>query len=169
MGLSVSLSNGFLASLYPYLCEQQRRSQLDQSVRKAHLIGAGVCVIFVAQALAAPVYVDLLFGTRWQDAALLISVLCLSAIPTLFLDTSNTILRVRGLGNREVYSSLLSLLTLFVAFGLVHPQNPLNCALLVTLTSLSWIPLAWLIGRKTQMGGGNRTETTLQRQKMRTD
>ena len=146
VGLSISLSNGFLASLYPYLCEQQRLSRLNQGIRKTYLVGAGVCAIFAIQAMAAPLYVDLLFDSRWQDSALLISILCLSAIPALLLDTSNTILRARNLAHREVYSSLFSLLPLLVCFWIVAPQTPLACALVVTLTSLIWIPLAWIIG-----------------------
>lgn len=147
VGLSQSLSAGYLSSLYPYLCEQQRRLALQSNIKKAYLGAAIIAILFLIQAAVAPIYLDLLFGDRWTNAAVLVSILCLSAIPALCIDTTNTILRVQGRSHWEVYLALYSLFTLLIPLLLIPPQTAFGYATLVTLTSLTWLPTVFVVQR----------------------
>lgn len=80
----LSLSNAFTVAfstvLFPHLT--QTTDQVA-ALRNSMLVGVGVISpVVIAQALAAPYYVPLLFGDGWNDIADIVAILCLVAIPT---------------------------------------------------------------------------------------
>ncbi|QIZ76353.1 oligosaccharide flippase family protein [Ferrimonas lipolytica] len=137
VGLSQSLSNSYLSSLYPYLTQQQRHNALPASINKAYLIAAAISVIFMVQALLAPLYIELLFGQRWHDAASLMAILCLSAIPILFIDVTATIMRAKDQVSTEVMLSLYSLLVLATALMMLNTDIAQTLAMTVAISNMA--------------------------------
>ncbi len=80
----LSLSNAFTVAfatvLFPHLTRTVDRVA---ALRNSILIGVGlISPVVIAQALAAPYYVPVLFGDGWDGIADIVAILCLVAIPT---------------------------------------------------------------------------------------
>lgn len=80
----LSLSNAFTVAfstvLFPHLTQTVDRVA---ALRNSMLIGLGlISPVVIAQALAAPFYVPILFGNGWNEISDIVSILCLVAIPT---------------------------------------------------------------------------------------
>ena len=80
----LSLSNAFTVAfstvLFPHLTQTADRAA---ALRNSILVGVGVISpVVIAQALAAPYYVPILFGDGWNEIADIVAILCLIAIPT---------------------------------------------------------------------------------------
>ncbi|MEX1666782.1 oligosaccharide flippase family protein [Zhongshania arctica] len=95
LGISLSLTQGFNTALLPKLCEAQRSGEnLVKSYISALKTGMTfIAPIILLQAVLAPIYVPLLFGEQWADASLLISCLCLSAIPRMIFESGSMFFR----------------------------------------------------------------------------
>jgi O-antigen/teichoic acid export membrane protein len=98
LGLSGSLGAAFTQALYPHLCEARRRvgSALALSDRSLARGGAALGAIFIAQAIAAPFYVPIVFGADWAFAAPLVAIFCLGGPAKLITDASGQLLRAEG-------------------------------------------------------------------------
>ncbi len=161
VGLSQSLSSGFIASLYPYLSESRRKGKLSSVIRYAFGGGAVLSIAFVIQAVIAPIYINLLFGGQWEDAIPLVTVLCFSAIGMLMLDISNTVLRVQGMVVWELYQSLYCVLLMAVILICVRPVLSMDLALLTTLISFLWLPIIGFVILVNQSHSNGRKEVVL--------
>ena len=79
LGLATSFSVALGTAIFPLL---SRADDRDDALRRGlRLALIGVAPVVLLQALAAPVYVPLLFSDRWAHIAPVVSVLCLAAIP----------------------------------------------------------------------------------------
>ncbi|WP_320821664.1 oligosaccharide flippase family protein [Reinekea sp.] len=139
VGLGQSLINAFLSGLYPYICEQIRQGNAQLAARKSILYALAISSVFIAQALAAPIYVPLLFGDLWQGAAYLVTILCLSAIPALLVDTRAFFYRANNRPLDETKLTLVCVLITVFTLAIVAPESPQTLALCTTLASLSWL------------------------------
>jgi len=148
VGLSQSIITAYIAGLYPYLCERFRAKHTAQAMIKSIKYAGILSLLFVVQALLAPIYVNLLFHSQWSTAASLVSILCLAGIPAIFVDTSAMLFRA---GNKTlIEAALIFYCVLIMAMVLVFaaPTTPVGLALATSLSSALWlIPLA-LIGLK---------------------
>ncbi|WP_273286007.1 oligosaccharide flippase family protein, partial [Reinekea forsetii] len=106
VGLGQSVINAFLSGLYPYICEQIRQGNEQLAARRSLRYAFAISSVFVLQALAAPLYVTILFGDRWQGAAYLVSILCISAIPALLVDTRSFFYRANNRPSAETKLTL---------------------------------------------------------------
>jgi len=145
VGLSQSISSGFITSLYPYISEAKRNSRLVDELPHVMKVVAMISGIFLLQALLAPVYINLLFAEQWQVAIPMVSILCLSAIALLILDVANMLLRVSNHVNWEIYQSLLCMLIMTLMIVLIQPVSALVLASLVTFVSFLWLPVIYCI------------------------
>lgn len=80
----LSLSNAFTVAfstvLFPHLTQTADRIA---ALRNSMVVGVAIISpLVVAQALAAPYYVPVLFGDQWADISDIVAILCLVAIPT---------------------------------------------------------------------------------------
>lgn len=138
VGLSQSIGNVFQGALYPFLCQLQRTQQLNARQRLIAWMTLGVSSIFVFQALLVPVYVPLLFDDKWQGMIDVVSVMCLLAIPTLFIDSHCCYLRAVGQFKHEIGVRLLCLLiSAFVLAG-VAPYQPMAFAYVMLFGGVLW-------------------------------
>ncbi|SLN10168.1 Lipopolysaccharide biosynthesis protein WzxC [Roseivivax jejudonensis] len=79
LGLANSFAQALSVALFPHLCSAtDRRAALRGALG---LSTALISCLVVAQALAAPYYVPVLFGSNWAGIADVVSILCLAAIP----------------------------------------------------------------------------------------
>jgi len=123
LGISLSLSQISVTTVTPRLAQLARDNQSDSHAIRKRLIGrfsAFLVVCIGAQALLAPYYVPILFGSDWTPAVLLLSLLCASAIPRAIADLHAALARVSGLASYEmgwnaVYTVVFLLLVLVTA------------------------------------------------------
>jgi len=139
VGLGQSVINAFLSGLYPYICEQIRQGNEQLAARRSLRYAFAISSVFVLQALAAPLYVTILFGDRWQGAAYLVSILCISAIPALLVDTRSFFYRANNRPSAETKLTLACVVVSLVAVLVVAPESPQALAWCTTLASLFWL------------------------------
>ncbi|MEO0819349.1 MAG: oligosaccharide flippase family protein [Pseudomonadota bacterium] len=99
LGLATSVSQAFSLVLLPHLCRAgDRMAALGGAMRLAL---AALVPLVLAQAALAPVYVPLVFGARWAEAAGLVGVLCLMAVPQILWSGAAQALRAEARTGRE--------------------------------------------------------------------
>jgi O-antigen/teichoic acid export membrane protein len=115
VGIISSLVSAFGAVAFPMLCAASAGAARIGVLRRIALGGAAVFVPIIAvQALAAPLYVPLVFGAHWAFAAPLITILCLAGLPLLIAQITGSWLRAEG---RVVTDAAGSTLTCVLALG----------------------------------------------------
>lgn len=139
VGLSQSLSAAYLSGLYPHICKLQRQGAAGFNYKYIFMISGCICMLFIAQAALAPVYIHWLFAARWHDSAALVSLLCLTAIPALLVDTECCLLRAQSRVNRELFITAFCVVSSALAIVVLHPRTPIDLALVVCSSSLLWL------------------------------
>jgi len=136
VGLGQSLSNAYINGLLPYISEQIRLGKEREATRRAVKYAGFISLIFITQACAAPIYVDLLFSESWAGAALIVSLLCLTAIPAIFVDTVGVIYRVKNQAWNETLLVLLCVVTTSLCLLFISPNTAISLALTICLGSV---------------------------------
>ncbi|WP_108260342.1 oligosaccharide flippase family protein [Mangrovicoccus ximenensis] len=131
LGLSTAFAQAFSTALFPHLC---RAGDPAAALRRA--LGLSLAVIapaVVLQALAAPYYVPLLFGSGWAGAEDIVSILCLAAIPTVLWQGTAQWLRARNRPQDELALTLVLAAALTANAALLAPHG---------VTAIAWGYLA---------------------------
>lgn len=121
LGLATSLANALALALFPRLCAATgtaRRDNLYGGLRTALLV---LSPIVLAQALLAPTYVPIIFGSEWVAMTDLVSVLCLAAIPAIIWSATAQWLRAENRAGTEFRLSLTATAILAVSLGVAAP------------------------------------------------
>jgi PST family polysaccharide transporter len=139
VGLSQSINNAFNTALYPYLCDKYRNGQLKQHTTLVYVFTCSVGTLFLIQALLVPVYVPLLFDQAWQQNHMVVTVLCLAALPAVFIDTQCNILRAKAHYQKELYVRLFCLIVSTVGLLAIQGTTPENFALSILACSSLWL------------------------------
>jgi O-antigen/teichoic acid export membrane protein len=147
LGLSLSLTNALSASVYPAL-SALAGSPSEMLARFNRILWRNalpVSLVIAAQAAAALVYVPVVFGGHWADAAPLVALLCVSAITRPVWDAAAQLLRAAGLPGFEfagalIYSVVyLAAFAAFLPFGLATGITALAfAALLLNVALAAW-------------------------------
>jgi PST family polysaccharide transporter len=99
LGLSNSFAQAFSVALFPHLCTATDRAR---ELRRALVMTCAVIgPAVVLQALAAPIYVPILFGAGWDGLSEVVSILCLAAIPGVIWSAAAQWLRADNRPQRE--------------------------------------------------------------------
>lgn len=88
LGISLSITNGFNTALFPRLCDAMRDGH-DVAKTFASSLKTGmffIAPLLLLQAGTASFYVPIVFGEHWREASLLVSLLCLSALPRMLFE-----------------------------------------------------------------------------------
>ncbi|NNU16509.1 oligosaccharide flippase family protein [Parvularcula sp. ZS-1/3] len=108
LGLTQAVSSAFSLILMPFLCKdeegQSRRERFD---RFAWTALPALTAVFVVQAVAAPLYVPILFGNRWDGAVAIVAVLCLTGAPRLLWESVVQLARSEGRSGAEFAGNAL--------------------------------------------------------------
>jgi PST family polysaccharide transporter len=145
VGLSQSISQVYINALYPYLCKLQREGLL--LVQQKLIFGISLLIggLFVIQALIAPIYVPILFDEKWISVVPIITILCLVALPNLFIDIICCFQRAREQYHNETITRLVCLLISFSALIAFSPVEPMEFAVVIFLSSLFCLFSIYLI------------------------
>ena len=100
LGLATSFAQAFSVALFPHLCASENRHAVLGGALSVGLLL--MTPIVLAQAALAPVYVPLLFGERWSEISLLVSILCLAALPGLVWSATAQWLRASDRAGTEL-------------------------------------------------------------------
>ncbi|MCF2949654.1 oligosaccharide flippase family protein [Paraglaciecola aquimarina] len=139
VGLSQSINNAFNAGLYPHLCDKHRANKLIPYVPTVYAITSIVGCLFLLQALLVPFYVPLLFSQEWQQNHTVIILLCLAALPAIFIDTQCNLLRAKAAYQSELYVRLYCLLITTACLLAIQAATPQIFALTILVSSLLWL------------------------------
>lgn len=138
IGLSQSISNVFNGALYPFLCKLQRNKTLDIYQRSVYLVALVVGFIFVVQAVMVEFYVPILFNDNWHFMIPVVTIICLTALPAIIIDTYCSFERAKSHLNIEIYTRFICLSISLILLFLFSPTQPMHFALVMLLGSLIW-------------------------------
>ncbi|MGF1501871.1 MAG: oligosaccharide flippase family protein [Paracoccaceae bacterium] len=142
LGLATSVSQAFSIVLLPHLCRAGDRVAALGGAMRVALVA--LVPVVLAQAALAPVYVPLLFGERWADAAPLVGVLCLMAVPQILWSGAAQALRAEARAGRELAVTAVLAGALVVGTSIAAPYGLMTVALIqVVLASAIQIAAAW--------------------------
>ena len=139
VGLSQSINHAFNTALYPYLCDKHRSDQLKKYIPMVYLITCSVGTLFLIQAFLVPIYVPLLFEQVWQQNHRVVSLLCLAALPAVFIDTQCNVLRAKAQYQKELYVRIFCLIVSTVGLIAAQATTPENFALTILACSTLWL------------------------------
>lgn len=145
VGLGQSLGSAYLACIYPQLALLHRSSNLSLGVSKIFYLTGAIALIFIAQSLLAHSYVPVLFDKQWQGVATLVSVLCLTAIPMIFVDVNALIFRVQDHLLDELVLQGLCVVTFTVSILVAIPEAPIDLCLRMLVASFICLFISPLI------------------------
>ena len=85
-GITMSILNTFMSPMYPYICAVrndygQFKQRYFSSLKKVTVI---LVPLILLQACLAPIYVPLIFGSKWIPAIPVLILICLSVIPRIY-------------------------------------------------------------------------------------
>ncbi len=142
LGLATSVSQAFSIVLLPHLCRAGDRVAALGGAMRVALVA--LVPVVLAQAALAPVYVPLLFGARWADAAPLVGVLCLMAVPQILWSGAAQALRAEARTGREFAATAMLAGALVAGTALAAPHGLMTVAWTqVSLASAIQIAAAW--------------------------
>ena len=108
-------------------------------MRWVYLVTAGVALLFVIQAIAVPIYVPILFDQPWQQQYSVITVLCLAALSSIFVDTHCNLLRAQGAYTHELCTRLACLFISTTCLLSFQIDTPENLAFVILASSIAWL------------------------------
>ena len=90
----MSILDTFMSPMYPYICEirndyGQLKQRYFSSLKKVTVI---LVPLILLQACLAPIYVPIVFGTKWKPAIPVLILICLSVIPRIYALASSLLL-----------------------------------------------------------------------------
>ncbi|MBL4629762.1 MAG: oligosaccharide flippase family protein [Paraglaciecola sp.] len=153
VGLSQSINNAFNTALYPYLCDKHRAGKLASHMPFVYIFTCGVAALFLIQAMLVPIYVPLLFEQTWQQNHTVVILLCIAALPAIFIDTQCNLLRATAHYQRELYVRSFCLIVSTIGLLIAQANSLETFALTILTSSMLWllalIPWRALIRHKT--------------------
>jgi O-antigen/teichoic acid export membrane protein len=139
VGLSQSINNAFNGALYPYLCNKYRQGELRQNTHWIYILTAAVAMLFVLQAFTVPFYVPILFEQQWQQNFPVVILLCLAAVPGIFIDTHCSLIRATAAYKKELYVRLFCLIVSAIGLMIFSADSPEKFALSILISSGLWL------------------------------
>ncbi len=106
LGITTAFVSAFGIVLFPLLANAAAGIERAVRYRQALLAGIGLFLpVTLAQVLLAPIYVPLVFGARWIDAAPLVSILGMAALPLVAAAATTAWLRADGRGGTDAIAN----------------------------------------------------------------
>ncbi|MEL6244162.1 MAG: oligosaccharide flippase family protein [Pseudomonadota bacterium] len=124
LGVSTALNRAFSNAVYPNLCNASDKLKAFKAAVSG--LGLPLGLVYCAQAAAALLYVPIVFGERWSQAAPLVALLCLGGPARLLVDGARMYARAEGRSGNEFLlavgfcTSILIPFTVATPFGLMH-------------------------------------------------
>ena len=98
LGISQNVIRAIISALFPYLCEVGENMKL---LKKRYLSSLKIMAMIIVplvllQSSLAPLYVPIVFGSKWSSAVPILIIICLSAIPLAFASATYQLLNAIG-------------------------------------------------------------------------
>ena len=124
LGITTSFVSAFGTVLFPWLCKAADRAGRAARYRRGMLIGLGVFLpLTLSQVLLASIYVPLLFGRQWTDAAPLVALLGLAALPMVAAAATTAWLRADDAAGVDAAISTAGTMAALAALALAAPHG----------------------------------------------
>lgn len=119
-GITLGLVNAFSGAIFAHLCGGTRdQENLRRRYRQSIGMMAGLMVpAILLQALLAPWYVPIVFGTRWTEAVPILIIICLSVVPAPFTTVTSQLARAASRPALDLLWQGLTTATLLVGLCL---------------------------------------------------
>ncbi|NDV00535.1 oligosaccharide flippase family protein [Pseudoroseicyclus tamaricis] len=121
LGLANSFAQAFSVALFPHLCTA--RDRLATLRGALGLGGLAISAIVILQAIAAPLYVPVLFGAGWEGVSDVVSILCLAAIPGVIWSAAAQWLRAEGRPQVEFAVTCVTAAALMANTAILAPHG----------------------------------------------
>jgi PST family polysaccharide transporter len=151
LGISMSVINTFSSALFPYLCEvrsnlTQLKERYFSSLRKSYII---ITPLILLQTFLAPIYVPIIFGSKWSSAIPVLMLICLSALTIQFGRATFLLLNAIGKTRLTFYWNLIYTILFSVLLLIVVHWGILYVAIAVLICQLLLAPVfnIWVIHR----------------------
>ncbi len=126
LGLATSFSVAFSTVLFPHLCSATNQAAaLRQGIIQSMAI---ITPVVILQAIAAPIYVPILFGADWDGISDVVGILCLIAISTTLWSACASWLRSTDRAHVEFSVTLLLTLSLVATTAILAPHGLVTIA-----------------------------------------
>ncbi len=154
LGITLGLVNSFAVAVFPHLCAiRDDRVALGARFRQTlRLLGCIVVPLVLLQSALAPIYVPLVFGSKWAAAIPVLVLICLSALPRPFASATSQLLRAVGRPDIDLRWQGLVTLVLVIALLVAAQFSVIAVAAAVLLTQCSMLPLFSLIAPRRFIG-----------------
>ncbi|RVT96746.1 polysaccharide biosynthesis protein [Rhodovarius crocodyli] len=151
IGFSLSLTSALSNVLFPHLAAARgdRAALVRAFDRALRSIVPGVAALIALQAAAAIFYVPLVFGARWEGAAMLVALLCASAVTRPFADAGSQLLRAAGAARTDLFISAANTIVYLSVFAACLPFGLSIAITALTLTATVLQVGAVLVARHT--------------------
>ncbi len=152
-GLGITL--GFITAagvaVFPYFCEvSNNRAVLEKRFfQTRNKICFGMVGLILTQALLAPIYVPIVFGSKWTEASSILSIICLSALARPFASITSQLLKTIGRPEIELHWQIGNTIALVLALLISSQISTMAVALAVFLVQTTILGLfSILVPRK---------------------
>lgn len=152
LGLSMSVINALGVSLYSDICDIRSdlillRRRFDENLRTIFKV---IVPLVLLQCSLAPIYVPIVFGSRWVSAGAvpILILICFSALSRPFANASSMLFRAIGLPQVDLQWNLFFTLVLTLAIGIGTLAGSLGVAVAVLVVHLTLQPVYLVIGRR---------------------
>lgn len=117
LGLTLGFISAISVAVFPYLCEVNTDKQTLQSrfFQTRNRMGLGLGAIIILQSALAPFYVPLVFGSKWIEAAPVLSIICLSALVRPYACITGQLLKAIGKPEIEMRWQFINTVVLIIA------------------------------------------------------
>jgi teichuronic acid exporter len=117
LGITSGLITAAGVAVFPYLCEVKQDQRL--LARRYFLIRKRLCFgmfgLILIQTALAPIYVPIIFGSKWLEAIPTLCIICLSALARPFASLTSQLLKTVGLPEIELRWQIVNTLALILA------------------------------------------------------
>ncbi|MEP9356023.1 oligosaccharide flippase family protein [Xanthobacter sp. KR7-65] len=143
LGISQSILGALSVALLPHLCDTRAGSGVFRAHARSTLrsVALTVPLIILAQALAVPFYVPILFGTEWASAVPVVMVLCLSAMPRALSDACSQILRAAGRPGADLAWNVVLTVLLGLGMAAAAPFGLIGVAWSMVIVHVVAVPV----------------------------
>lgn len=148
LGLTLGFISAISVAVFPYLCEVSTDKQTLQSrfFQTRNRIGLGLGAIIILQSVLAPFYVPLVFGSKWIEAAPVLSIICLSALVRPYACITGQLLKAIGKPEIEMRWQFINTVALIIALVIACQFNILAVAIAVlTVQSIVLGVFTWIV------------------------
>jgi O-antigen/teichoic acid export membrane protein len=105
LGISLSVIQSLTWSIYPHLCEvrDQFQTMRNRYFKSLKTIACVIIPLVLVQSTLAPIYVPIVFSSKWISAIPILILVCLSAIPRPFAEAASMLLQTVDRGRIDLY------------------------------------------------------------------